>query len=482
MIGSKLGLRGLLAPIATTFLVSFLASSQPLPLAAEEPAAAAGGADRSLPPVQCVVQLREARIAEMDGDREEALRRLRATVEACPDELTPIYALLDYYRLERRWRTEYQQLLRLLGQRVAEGSVELTPAILHRLVEDSTLPDQELRPVLTALESELSAAGADVDPDRLRVLVQMQQRLGEVEAAATTLEKLWRKTGSADLVWPLYRLYAELERWEDAARLLAPRTESDAAKGSAVRGVAYRWAYVHALSKLGRYRELSEEIEKLKRSIEGDEGLELVPDSYLGLLESAAWNLRDRGQDAEAEKLFRQAAELAPDDPGLQKVLLHLYGTEEERRRQAAEVAERWQEESDPHTLFEEGTQRLTAGDATSALELLRRAAPGLPKLEAAWYNLGLAAYRLEEWATVDEALTHAAELRPDRAQTHLYRAIALEKLERYGEAVPVFERTLELDPDNALVHYHLYFCHQKLGNLEQAKEALDRYRALEQQ
>ena len=279
---------------------------------------------------------------------------------------------------------------------------------------------------------------------------------------------------------PLLVLSAKLERWPEAAQLL--KTLID--RGD----TGLRWSYIVALSRMGRSEEVlqqidvlvSEEVQRLpaETASAGPPPGEASPSEILaargspgqavglaGLLETVAWNLRDAGRDAEAEQLFRRALALSPRSAELHAVLLHLYSTAEERRAHADALERKWQGESDPRALLDEGTQRLAAGDAAGAFDLLRRAAPAYPDLEAPWYNLGIAAFKLHEWATAEEAYRHAAELNPARADSVFFRGVALIYLERCAEATEALQRALEIDPQRVDAHYHLAACYQRLGD-----------------
>ncbi len=445
--------------------------------------------DAALPPEECVRLQRGARIAGMKGDPAAELDKLEQARAACPDEIGPLDALVAYYRRQPQEWERYRQFLGELVGRLQNPEYDLPAGIIEYLIRNPDVEADQLSAILDNVSRQVERAG-EPDPGLMRIRAELEQRLGRIEAAAATLEWLLRETGADDLVWALVHIYFELERWQDAAELIAPQLEQKS---------HLRTFYIHVLGKLGRYKELLEQIEilasdpSLRRPVAHGEPAQAagadadlpghVVDVVLRLglielLKQVAWDLRDQGQEAQAETIFRGLLAHAPDDTALRATVLHLYASEQERRGYAETLADKWQTETDPNLLFEEGTQRLTAGDAAGAIELLRRAAPEFPNLEAVWYNLGMAAYRLEDWATVDSAFGRAGELNPERAQTFFFRGLALEKLGRCGEAVDALGRAVELDPERALAHYYLAACHRKLGNAAAAAAARSRYEA----
>ncbi len=455
------GLRGWVC-IARVLIALFAAVS---PALGEE-------AVSSLPPEDCVRRLRGARIAGMKGDAAKELEQLRLAVEGCPQEIEPLSKLIDYYRRHPRDEASYGKTLELFSRRLEDPEYRLPYGVLRYLVVNPAASESELSAILRNLERQLAEV-EKADPDLLRIRVNLEQRLGRTADAARTLEQVWSQTGAEDLIWPLAMAYGELERWQEAERLLAPRVEQASSD--------LRYFYIRILGKLGRYTELLEQVEVLAASEEAG-GFGLQPEDFRGLLTQVAWDLRDLGQDDRAEELFRRLQRQDPDDSHVRAAVLHLYASEDEAASHAEQLARSWEEQSDPNALLEEGTQRLTSGDAAGAIELLRRAAPEFPDLEAVWYNLGLAAYRLEDWATVDSALARATELNPERAQSFLYRGLALDKLERCGEAVVELERALVIDANLAIANYYLAVCYRKLGDQGAAAEALARYEATRQQ
>ncbi len=455
----------------------------------------------ALPSEECVRLLRGARIAGMQGDTGAELEKLEAALDACPGEISPLYALVGYYRRQPELEEDYRKFLSRLVKRLEDPEFDLPLGVIEYLIRgrvplaplrgDPDVEEDELAAVLDNISRQVERS-AEPDPGLMRIQAELQQRLGRTEDAVVTLERLWRQTGAGDLIWPLTRIYSDLERWQDAAELISSQLEEEG-------GGQFRTFYIHVLGKLGRYDEVLKQVKILVSdpgvrgvSQQGElaEAVELNIDlqgyvidvvlqpGLLGLLKQVAWDLRDRGQDAQAEQIFRSLLAQAPDDPELRSTVLNLYAGEEERQGHAEALADRWQTETDPNVLFEEGTQRLTAGDASGAIELLRRAAPEFPDLEAAWYNLGMAAYRLEDWATVDTAFGRAGELNPARAQAFFFRGLALEKLGRCVEAVGALGRAVELDPARSLAYYYLAACHRKLGDQAAAAAAMQRYEA----
>lgn len=447
---------------------------------------AASGDGGGLPAEECVRMMRGARIARMHEDATAELAKLQAAFAACPDEIEPIYGLMGYYQRQPALGDDHRKFRSLLLGRLQDPGDDLPIGVIEYLTRNPDAGGDELEAILGNVSRQVTKV-AEPDPALMRIQAQLQQRLGQDEAAAGTLERLWRQTAADDVLWPLVQLYLEHERWQEAADLMAPQV---------AKGGHFRFSYVRVLGKLGRYEEAMKQVELLASGADGAvirsdnseavalqfEGgyvIDVVQQPGLfGLLKEVAWDLRDQGQDQPAEQIFRGLLAQAPDDSEIQAIVLNLYASAEERQGHAEALADTWQSETDANALFDEGTQRLTAGDAAGAIDLLQRAAPELPDLEPAWYNLGMAAYRLEDWATVASAFGRATELNPARAQSFFFRGIALEKLDRCGEAVTDLKRAAELDPDRALAHYYLAVCYRKQGNQSAAAAALKRYEA----
>lgn len=440
-----------------------------------------------LPPIGCVQLLREARIAGMGGDVDAEFEILRRAVEEFPDEIAALYELLAHPRM----RSDPQSLFDATARRLASMDSPVPKEVLIYLAGHPRLPQEALVQILGALEAR--SADAPTDPEILRVVARLQQRLDREDDMIKTLDRLLGIEDTIELRRRLFRLYSARGQWERAADVFPRDFLADP------QGRFLRTRFLDALSRTGRVEELEkmladESMADLIRSeatrpeetatlqlgylrVQAEATTATAMPMSANLLEHLAWNLRDARRDEAAERLFRRAASSTA-----RTALIHLYGSEEDRRRLAAEIAERWGEVEDPDVLFNRGTALLTNGDFEGALPLLERAAPRLPDLEPAWYNLGLAAYRLKHWERAANAFAHAAELAPERMASFLYRGMALSQLEQGGELcrdlIKTFTRALELGADDASIHYHLAMCHHRLGDAETSKREYALYEA----
>jgi len=433
----------------------------------------------SMPPADCLRILREARIARMNRDLGGELAGLQAAWAAFPGELAVASDLLERHQRDPLPDELYGEVLAALEQRMANLELPLPYGVLARAVQDPGTTDEVLALFLESLEPRSHGGQAEsedpktVDAKLLRLLARLQVRLAQEEAALETMEKLWKHFPSESLRWPLVQLNVKLERWPRVLELM---------KGEGHDTSTYRRdLYFEALSKAGSYDEVARLVEELLPTSPPPVSPTYYPgfmNANVEIVKRAAWNFRDRGMDAESEKLFRRVLAAMPNDTESRGVLLHLYGSVEERQEHADALAEKWEEEIDPQELFEEGTQRLTNGNVEGAFELLQRAAPHFPDLEAAWYNYGMAAYRLERWDSVADAFSNAARLNEARLESFLYLGIALQHLNRCPEAVAALERVVSLDPAQTKAHYYLSNCFKILGDTDSARRHMEAYRA----
>ena len=455
-------------------------------LAAEEAGARPGG----LPSVRCVEVVRDARLARERGDAAGARLALESALTMPDCELPALSGLLRLVREGAEDAVRAAELRDRLASRLADPQSDLPEGLLSQLARLGAAGDSagdEL--YLAALQRRLASAtvtrvtgttGATGSGlalaellEILAVSADLEQRLGRDEAARSTLDRLLALAPTPGLQWRALLFDLEHERWQSAADLLAQMVAGPEVSG------ALRSFYVVALANLGRYDEMSAQLAQLAPPLPAATpagGTPLVlPSSYAidtagvaNLLLSSAWALRDAGRENEAANLFRRALAYDPESREAQMVLLHLYGTAEERLAAAGAAAARREREVDPLALFEEGTDLLGASDAAAARELLARAAPGLAGsnyAEPAWYNLGSATFKLERWQEAAAAFAEAIAVNGERAESYYKQGLALYHLERCREAVAALLRALELQPDKRDAHYYLAGCYTRLGD-----------------
>ena len=351
---------------------------------------------------------------------------------------------------------------------VTKDGADVPLDVLSQLASQHDDP-AALQAIADELERRVAGAQSQ-DRPTLVALYNLRVRQDDTAGAIEAREKIFEIEPTMANRRELLYLYRSEKRWQDAADLVKDWMELADSKAH------LRRVYIDLLSRLNRLDQVEEQVDQMLSEITDKE--EYVQLIYFAAVREAAWNLRDAGLDDGAERLFRRVAALNPKDQEALAALLHFYGSEEELALLAAAESQKWADEDDPHALFEEGTARLTAGDAEGAFPLLQRAAPGLPNLEPAWYNLGMAAYRVENWETVAKAFGRAGELNDSRPHTFLYRGLALEKLGRCDQAVVALDRAVQLDPSLTNAHYYLASCYRWLGRNEDAARHRKLYQA----
>jgi len=433
----------------------------------QDPVAIAPATPGPLPPVECVRGMRVARLAWQAGDRDRALGALDRAVEACPDHVDP---LLERLELHRTLGDEagVEADLALLRARLADPERVLPEAAFARAVSDPAASVDELELIRARLVRDLAVAES---PRRLRQLVVVEARLGRDREARATLARLLAVDPSPEVRWAAVRLDVALERWDDAI----PELEALAAGRAGTSSFAARLHLIHAYGAVGRTDDAMRTALALYGA-SGDLGSEHIRGLIAGALLDAAWALHDRGERERAATVFRKVLEIEPDNEEARAVLELVYASPEARAAASAARSRALEREEDPSLVLEEGARRLAVGDAAGAWELLDRAARNLGDDELAWYDLGLAAVKLERWEAAAEAFGHAVRLDPTNPTSRLNLGTALAHTGRCAGAVGVLEALLADRPETYQAHYWLARCWTELGDPAKAAEALSRY------
>ncbi len=441
----------------------------------------ATGAAAQLPGHDCVQTLRRARLAP---DPAATLAQLRTALELPTCELPALVELDRLAALGQLPEAEEPAIRGRITALLADPAVELPRGLLLGFNRMRVTAEEDAA-LLAAIEQRLARAreqGQQIEGpawvSMFELRLAIEERQGQTEAARATVEQL-RAIDSREIwEWQGLGLDQRLGRWESVAATLerwgpAARRQSFLAE-----------LYLIALAKAGRLDALMRELDAFQPaadlSVSGAGEATPFGSALPAVLVEVAWALRDAGRDEAAEQIFRRLLTIQPDNTSVRRVLVHLYADETEGARLASTEAHHLVAAEDPGELYADATNRLAAGDAAGAFERLERAAPrlgGTTLAEAAWYNLGLAAWKLERWERAAEAFGEAAKVRPDRADTHYQRGVALYHLQRWAPAAEALERTLQLDAGRYQAHYFLSACYHALGRSADASRHGNLYR-----
>ncbi|MBD3868401.1 MAG: tetratricopeptide repeat protein [Acidobacteria bacterium] len=421
----------------------------------------------SVPPLEYVRLMRQARIAEDLEQPEAALLILREALSLYPEEITVLTAMMSFHRRNNVSDEDTLKWRQMLLERLSNREKTLPPGTLGFLARNPDASEEESTEILDALRKR--TAGVDPDPMILRHIAVLETRLELLEEARVTLGRLLQIDPSRALRMDCLSLDMHLEQWDGAAATMKTILETDDTP-------YYRGVYIYLLGKMGNYDEILRQTEIMESGEPGD--LKVIRGWLDRLLLRVAWDLRDAGKDAEAGELFRRILAGNPGHREARTTLLHLYSSEEEKSTRQEQLNVRWENETNYSMLLGEGVNRVAAGDYEGGYDLLERAAARKPREEAVWYNLGLAAMQLKRWETAERAFVNASRLNRSRMESVLYYGAALQELGRFEEAIVQLNNVQEMNPDTDIpeVHFYLYRCYRGLQNAQAAARELTLY------
>jgi tetratricopeptide (TPR) repeat protein len=98
--------------------------------------------------------------------------------------------------------------------------------------------------------------------------------------------------------------------------------------------------------------------------------------------------------------------------------------------------------------LVAESGEAMAANDTGRAVDLARQATEADGNNSFAFYQLGLAASKANDWGTATAAFDRSLALKPDFAYAHYYAALAVQKQRQLPKAAEHFEAFLRLAPE----------------------------------
>jgi len=99
---------------------------------------------------------------------------------------------------------------------------------------------------------------------------------------------------------------------------------------------------------------------------------------------------------------------------------------------------------------------------------------------EIAYFNLGLANYRLGDYAAAAKAFGKTLDIVPENVVARFQQGQSYARLGRLPEAVTAFTRALELEPNSARIHYEQGVVLNKLNRKEAAASHFEKVVELE--
>ena len=98
--------------------------------------------------------------------------------------------------------------------------------------------------------------------------------------------------------------------------------------------------------------------------------------------------------------------------------------------------------------LIAQSGEALVSGDNGRAVATARQAVEAAGDNPFAFYQLGLASVKANDWGTAASALSRTAELKPDFAYAHYYAALSYQRARQLPKAAEHFDAFLRLAPE----------------------------------
>jgi tetratricopeptide (TPR) repeat protein len=126
------------------------------------------------------------------------------------------------------------------------------------------------------------------------------------------------------------------------------------------------------------------------------------------------------------------------------------------------------------HAAFDKGSQMLEKGDAAGSISFLQKAIAEYPEHYRAYYDLGVAHFRLAQQAEAEQAFQKAIDLTKGSFAPPQFGlgAILCQKAD-FAQAEMLLHRAVDLDPGSAVGKYYLAWAQFGLNRLIEAERTL---------
>ncbi len=413
-----------------------------------------------LPPEDVLLAIRKARTHQAAGRVVEERAVLEQLVESHPSDTTSLLQLFDFY--SRHADKDNIARLRALLRAQLANAEQIPLSLLKAAIQDKRMDEQEVRLMLAELEKRFAAEPSDTSIPRM--LLTGYERLDDPGKQREQIVRLLALEPSARWKFELIRIDESLGRWEDLlAEVRAIKPGNAEAGWLLLRELA-------ALDALNRVGEMALIIDRLEVTA-------ATAESVVDELMARAMGLLDRGDTASAEKLLRKLALAQPQKRELGRAVAYLFGTLEEQASLEASYMDKTLKSDNLETLINDAARRMMNGDAASAIPILERAAVVAPKSELPWFNLAVAATKLERWPLVESAAGKAIEINAAQPRALMLRAQARVKSGRVAEGMADAKAALAIDPKLKQAWYVLYLGANRLHDEKAAAEYLEKSR-----
>jgi tetratricopeptide (TPR) repeat protein len=127
------------------------------------------------------------------------------------------------------------------------------------------------------------------------------------------------------------------------------------------------------------------------------------------------------------------------------------------------------------HAAFDKGSKLLEKGDTLGSIPYLEQAVAEYPEHYKAYYDLGVAHFRLAQQTEAEQAFQKAIDLTNGNFAPPQFGlgAILCQKAE-FPQALALLERALELEPGSAIGKYYLAWAQFGLNRLLEAEQTLE--------